>query len=309
MAKLFRKGKMQKIVAIVLGLVSVAGAVFGVVKLSKHLKEETKKITPTYTVGSLDETTGKANKDDKTSLYTKDSFSAKGLEVILDFDANVTYQVFWYDSLGEFAYATEEYSAGAEIYAPYNHTARVEITPVWDNTEEDEENEIKWYETVKYSSQLEIRVNKEQSLKKSDYDKFDLSHAMWYQKNDMYFEPSSGEYVDVKEAMGDNYSDYPPVRCYSWTNDGTRSAMYVDSFTPTENGNGIIYGLHIRLLDGTVFYSYSSEDTSVEVYAKDQELPTFENPMEFPKGATVYLWAHFDVDEAKAESETILCFY
>lgn len=304
-----RKSTWRRILSMGLAILTIAGAIFGVVKLTQKMKDETKKIRPSYTVGVIDETTGKPDKDAKTSIYTTDSFSAKGLEVALDFDANVTYQVFWYDEQGNFRYCSEELSKGGKFYAPYKHTARIEITPIFDEGVEEKETKISWLETFKYANQVSIRVDKKQQLEKSDYSKFDLSHAMWYQKDDMYFSPVSGEYVDVKDAMGDNYSDYPPVRCYSWTNDGTLSAMYVDSFNPAENGQGAIYGLHIRLVDGTSIYYYSSEDSSQEIFSKDKELPTFENPMEFPKGATVYLWAHFDADEEKAESETVLCFY
>ena len=79
MAKLFRKGKVKKIVAIVLGLVTVAGAVFGVSALAKYAKEEQKTIHPTFSVGGLTETGVYEETDD--TIYTKDSFEAKGLEI------------------------------------------------------------------------------------------------------------------------------------------------------------------------------------------------------------------------------------
>lgn len=299
MARYGTKKVVKRVVSIVLAVAALAGSVFGVVKLSNYLKDDTKKITPTFVVGSIDEESGKPDKEDSKSLYTKDSFKAKGLEVILDFDHNVTYQVFWYDQLGEFAYATEELSKGEKFYAPYAHTARIEVTPQFDVSEDDEdEAKVKWYNVSKYSSQLEIRVDKEQSLKKSDYTKLDLADSMWSVKEGQYFNPVVGEYVTVEDGSSD-------VRCYEWTNDGTRSAMYVDSFKVREETSAI-YGLHVRLVNGESIFYYSSSDTTTDMYDDNDPLPTFETPMIFPKGATVYLWAHFG--EA-TPAETVLCFY
>ena len=146
-----RKG-WKKILSIGLAILAAAGAIFGVVKLGQKMKDETKKITPTFAVGALGED-GKYIKDSKSSLYTKDSIEAKGLEVILDFDANITYEVFWYDSQGNFVKSSGDLNNGTSFYAPINHTARIEVTPIWDNDIHEEDRVINWYEKFEYTKQ------------------------------------------------------------------------------------------------------------------------------------------------------------
>ena len=292
MAKLFRKGKVKKVVAIVLGLVSVAGAVFGVSALAKYAKEEQKVIHPTFSVGGLTETGLYEETDDK--IYTKDAFEAKGLEIKLDFDSNVTYQVFWYDDLGNFSHCSEEMTTGMRFYAPYNHKARIEVTPIFDETLEEENAKISWYETLKYANQIEIRVDKNQKIAKSEYTKVDLSNPMWKKLDGKYIDTGNGEYVT---AVG--------ITSFEFTNsNGIYSSMYVEKYQLMSND----YALHIRLKDGTTYYYYSSteENNMHPTFALEDDLPTYEKPMAIPKDATVYLWGYFGEAEL---TETILCFY
>ena len=187
MAKLFRKGKVKKVVSIVLGLVSVAGAVFGVSALAKYAKEEQKTIKPTFSVGGLTETGVYEETDD--TIYTKDSFEAKGLEIKLDFDSNVKYQVFFYDELDKFISCTEVYTESQDISVPLEARARLEVTPIW-GPDAPLEKEIKWYEPAKYANQLEVRVDKRQELLEKDFEKYALS--------DMF---------EFKEGMSFNITD------------------------------------------------------------------------------------------------------
>lgn len=187
MAKLFSKGKVKKIVAIVLGLVSVAGAVFGVSALAKYAKEEQKTIHPTFSVGGLTETGVYEETDD--TIYTKDSFEAKGLEIKLDFDSNVKYQVFFYDELDKFISCTEVYTESQDISVPLEARARLEVTPIW-GADAPLEKEIKWYETAKYANQLEIRVDKRQELLERDFIKYDINEIFELNKGKMYNQDS-----------------------------------------------------------------------------------------------------------------------
>lgn len=178
MTKFFRKGKVKKVVAIVFGLVSVAGAVFGVSALAKSAKDDQKTISPRFSVGGLTDTGVYEETDDM--IYTKDAFEAKGLQVKLDFDSNVMYQVFFYDELDKFISCTEVYTDTQDIIVPLDARARLEVTPIW-GPDAPLEKEIKWYETSKYASQLEIRVDKCQELLESDFTRYKLVELFDYQ--------------------------------------------------------------------------------------------------------------------------------
>ena len=199
MAKLFRKGKVKKIVAIVLGLVSVAGAVFGISALAKYAKEEQKTIKPAFSVGGLTEMGLYEETDD--TIYTKDAFEAKGLEIKLDFDSNVKYQVFFYDKLDKFISCTEVYTESQDISVPLEARARLEVTPIW-GPDAPLEKEIKWYETAKYASQLEIRVDKRQELLEKDFIKYNLNDIFTVKTGHIFSE--STKELTTSESY-DNY--------------------------------------------------------------------------------------------------------
>ncbi len=187
MANLFRKGRVKKLVAIVLGLVAAAGAVVGVSALAKYAKEEQKTINPTFSVGGLTETGVYEETDD--TIYTKDSFEAKGLEIKLDFDSNVKYQVFFYDKLDKFISCTEVYTESQDLSVPLEARARLEVTPIW-GADAPLEKEIKWYETAMYASQIEIRVDKRQELLERDFEKYDINEVFTFNKGKMYNQDS-----------------------------------------------------------------------------------------------------------------------
>ena len=192
MAKLFRKGRVKRIVAIVLGLVSIVGAVFGVSALAKYAKDEQKTIHPTFFVGGLTQTGVYEETDD--TIYTKESFEAKGLEIKLDFDSNVKYQVFFYDELDKFISCTEVYTESQDISVPLEARARLEVTPIW-GADAPLEKEIKWYETVKYANQLEIRVDKRQELLERDFIEYKLDEIFIFNPNKT-FDSDNGEIVE-----------------------------------------------------------------------------------------------------------------
>lgn len=290
-----KKRTWGKILSIGLAVLLFAGAIFGLVKLGAKLKEETKTISPSWKVGVVDETTGKVNKELKSSIYTDDAFDAKGLKVVLDYDSNVSYQVFWFDSVGEFAYCSEEMTKGAEFYAPAGHKARVEVTPIFDANETEDET-ISWYETYKYSKQVEIIVDKNQTLEAKDFTEYSLDVSMFTAHNgSVKFSGNGVASYDENENT-----------TYEYRNDGKFSAVYVKGYELAEGNTG----LHVRLLDGTVI-SYYSSDLTISEIGKEKALPMSANDaILLPKGATLYVWGLFG--EAGTESgpeNTTLCFY
>lgn len=164
------KQTLKQIVSILLLCAVGFGAVVGISAISKKLNSDDKTIHPTFSVGSIT-SAGKGDSSDKSSIYTKDAFECKGLKVELDFDATVRYQAFFYDELGNYISnsATEKYDESEDLSAviPTDAVyARLVVTP-----DDDEDGEIKWYEVSKYSSQLTIKVLRDQgneSDKESD---------------------------------------------------------------------------------------------------------------------------------------------
>ena len=150
----------------VLGIGAVVGACAGINAVVEKQDTELKVIHPVFEVGGLNEADGKYEKSDKT-LYTKNAFECQGLEIKLDFDNTIKYQVFFYESDGDYLCSSEVFDGNKDIDVPlFASHARLELTPNWSEMGEDYDTEkeqiVKWYETTKYGSQLEVKVNKEQ---------------------------------------------------------------------------------------------------------------------------------------------------
>lgn len=142
------------------------GAIVGGASLINNMKGEDdglKAIHPTFEVGGLNDADGKFEESKKT-IYTKNAFECQGLEIEVDFDNNIKYQVFFYESDGDYISASQLLEGNQDLEVPTLAThARMEITPIWDTDVKEKDQEIKWYQVVKYSSQLDIKVNKEQN--------------------------------------------------------------------------------------------------------------------------------------------------
>ena len=159
------KNTLKTVAMTVLGGVIILGAVGLSTHLFEKSNEEYKVINPLFSVGGLTED-GKYENTDET-IYTKEAFECQGLTITPDFESEVEYRVFFYDSSSDFILATDTMSGKfVESEVPYDASfARIEITPDWEalgEAYEDEENQvIKWYEVSKYADDLEIKVLKE----------------------------------------------------------------------------------------------------------------------------------------------------
>ena len=162
-----RKRTFRKFLSLFMCCLLDFGAVMGTVAITKTIKEDTKVIRPLFSVGGLDDS-GKF-KSTTASIYTKDAFECKGLSVKLDFDSNVKYQAFYYNKLGEFVSKSEVFTKSNEFTLPSGVThARFVIYPIWSADVDKEDRVCHWYDVSKYSSQIEIRVLKEQGTKKGN---------------------------------------------------------------------------------------------------------------------------------------------
>ncbi len=158
MAKTFKitKKTWKTIGAVALSVLVGVGAIFGVAKLSEALDTETKTIHPTYSVGGLKTTDGKYT-ETTDSIYTKDAFECQGLKITPDFDSNVSYEVFFYDSNEQFLSTSGSKTDFYESNNKLAKYARIQITPL-------EDDKVSWFETSKYANQLKVEVNKDQTI-------------------------------------------------------------------------------------------------------------------------------------------------
>ena len=198
-----RKTLKQVLSILLCGLV-IFGAVFGVSALSSKLKEDTKVIRPTFSVGGID-INGVGNSKSTSSIYTKEAFEAQGLSVKLDFDAYVKYQAFFYDDLDNYISSSEIYSVSSEVALPSGVTrVRLVVYPIWDGNVDKKDRVCHWYDVYKYSKQLEIRVLKEQNNKKDIVEDLTFT-VLGYKKNyaDTLGAPavSASNYMSTKDAL------------------------------------------------------------------------------------------------------------
>lgn len=147
------------ILLVVLCLGIVGGGITGIVKLTDSGKLDTKTISSTkFSVGGLDSTGKYMNTN--ASIYTKEAFECQGLEVSLDFDNEIEYQIYFYDQNNDFVHTTGKLSTAfvkdsVPFFAKY---ARIVATPKNDEV-------VSKLEVLKYAGQLTIKVNREQGFK------------------------------------------------------------------------------------------------------------------------------------------------
>ena len=161
------KYKTRKTISQILSIVLVCalglGAIFGVSALSNKLKEDKRTIHPIFEVGGLNNN-GEFVKTD-ASIYTKKAFACQGLEVKLDFDSKVKYSVYYYNDLDNFKGSQTDLTSSEELIVPANAShARIVITPIWEDDIKKNDRVCHWYDVTKYSSQLEVIVNKDQDF-------------------------------------------------------------------------------------------------------------------------------------------------
>lgn len=149
------KGIIRKVALALAGLCALGAVGFGVAKLVEFATDDLKTITPAFDVGNL----GADGKyvDDESTLYTKEAFECDGLQIKLDFDNQIEYQIYFYDDLDNFIESTEVLSA-AYSETVHDGYARIVIMPT-----NDEDEKISLTERVTYPGQMTIKVAKEQT--------------------------------------------------------------------------------------------------------------------------------------------------
>ena len=131
----------------------------GIYLSNDKIDDDKVEVKVTYNIGSLT-TTGKYKESDK-SLYTKDLFECEGLNIELDFDANIEYEIYFYDENEDFLICSDKLTDNFKDEIPTNAKyARLVIYPVFDD---DVKNPHVSFVNVifqTYSKQLKIFVDK-----------------------------------------------------------------------------------------------------------------------------------------------------
>ena len=150
-----RKKTLKTILWVVVGIL----ALFLIVGLFNPIVDEDGRVELNlqYEIGALDEQ-GKY-KSSETTIYSE-MFDCKGLNVELDFDAEVTYKIFYYDADGKFVFVSEELDDDYNVENSVEEAvqARIVIYPVSD----DEDFKLNFFTKIKYANQLTVKVYEDQ---------------------------------------------------------------------------------------------------------------------------------------------------
>lgn len=155
LAKLTSKRTWKAILSWVLYFAIIGCVVFGAIAVINAVDSDTRPVVTSWARGTLDE---EGNyQESKTSIYTKNAFECAGLEITLDFDAEIQYEVVFYDEDGKCITSARtgllDAKFDAEELPDGAFYARVIVTPVDDAT-------VGTLEVVEYAGQIHINVAK-----------------------------------------------------------------------------------------------------------------------------------------------------
>lgn len=159
----------------VLCLGIVGGAAAGGKALYDYSKEDLKTINPVFHVGGLDANGEYVDTDQ--SLYS-DMFKCRGLDIELDFENDIKVDIYYYNYDKKFLRNCEYDKDNDVVSSVFYNYARIVIQPQWTNVEiPDEKNEedikvVKWSNITTFTSQIEIKVSKEQDFDTNHLEKY-----------------------------------------------------------------------------------------------------------------------------------------
>lgn len=144
------KNKIDLIIGLFILIASISLILIVVPKLDNR-----EKIKTSYEIGFLSTIDGKPI-ESRTTLYTKDVIKADAIDVEIDFEARLTYLVYWYDELGNLVSVSEEYTINKTFYRDENaYGCRLLIKP----NLTDDVTEIKWYDKYSYVKKINVYVS------------------------------------------------------------------------------------------------------------------------------------------------------
>lgn len=159
-----KKSKFKTILCSVLILATVIVLGAGVMHLTKN---DTKTIgSSAFSVGALDEN-GKFI-ESKQSIYTEDAFECIGLRIAPDFEAKLTYDVYYYDYNEKLIEAKTGLTEVYDEDFPLAKLCRVVIHPAIPEGETARSFKIDFFEKYKFANELDITVDRNQKYPYSD---------------------------------------------------------------------------------------------------------------------------------------------
>ena len=149
-----KKSDMVKwIITFIVGLLLIAAVAALFIKLDRQTTTTTIG-GEAYSIGLIDENGD--YKEGDTAIYMRKAITTDGLKCELKDDANIKYQLFFYDKDGEFISASEEKVSDWSGAIPENaESVKIMITPI-----EDEDGKVSLMEVLGYANQLTVTVNK-----------------------------------------------------------------------------------------------------------------------------------------------------
>ncbi|MBE6645027.1 MAG: hypothetical protein E7612_06590 [Ruminococcaceae bacterium] len=147
--------KIVAVIAVCLVSFSVLGAITGAV-----LKDSDTIGSHTFSRGDLDEN-GKYVASEQ-SIYTKNAFKCKGLRVEPDFEAELTYDVYYYDASGALVEAKKALTEAYDEDYPLAMTCRIVIHPEIPEDVDEDDYKIGFLEVYKIAEKVKITVDKNQ---------------------------------------------------------------------------------------------------------------------------------------------------
>ena len=154
------KGKNDSVFLLLVGALLVIATICGLVAVINNDKSNMRTVRPDYFIGGLDSNSGKYVAT-KGSIYTKHSFECQGLKTTLNFDATITYGLYFFDENEKFMISQTSLETNVNEIPVNAKYVRIVITPK-------EDSKVSWYEKSKYSSQLKVEVFKEQKFVHQD---------------------------------------------------------------------------------------------------------------------------------------------
>lgn len=200
--------KTKDLITKIMSVVLVIATVVGIGALVSHFVSNKAddngrvEVNLSYEIGGL--TAYGKYEETKESIYTKEAFKCDGLYIEPEFDSTITYQVFFYDSLGNFVsstaslegYYTETIPAGSSY-------ARIVITPKWDKGTAADDKKINIFQINKYAKQLNVKVIKEQGEYVTEFVEVSLSDATNFTLDSGCYYGKDGKRVELS-----NYTSY-----------------------------------------------------------------------------------------------------
>ena len=152
------KKKTKRILSIVL-IVAAVLLVAAVFTIGRNRADEGYDLVKVeFERGALD-TVGKYT-ETKGSIYTKEAFECGSeVRIKLDFDSNVTYQLFFYDENEDFVESSDELMKTTTVSAPDGAVyCRLVVTPEWDADVDEDDQIVRLWNVNKYAKQLTVMV-------------------------------------------------------------------------------------------------------------------------------------------------------